>query len=231
VTEIAENLLPNEEVRLEVRKHWIAPARDSVWAALMIIGAILLGWISPNQEEGLFGTVGRLLDLVRTGLFVFGVGWIIYNIVAWRTAQFAVTNLRVLRYEGLVRRRTSETLLTKISDTRLNVPFLGKALGYGDIRIMTGSGDAGADLFQTITDPVKFRNAAMTEMTRDRTPSVATPPPAAPSPAAQGPTAAPAPASASDLSATLTQLAELRDKGVITAEEFEAKKADILSRI
>jgi hypothetical protein len=30
---------------------------------------------------------------------------------------------------------------------------------------------------------------------------------------------------------TLTRLAELRDSGVISAEEYEAKKAEILSRI
>jgi hypothetical protein len=30
---------------------------------------------------------------------------------------------------------------------------------------------------------------------------------------------------------TLTRLAELRDSGAITAEEYEAKKAEILSRL
>ena len=220
MAEIAQNLLPNEEVRFESHKHWMAPARDSLWAALMIIGAIVLGWVSPNQEGGLFGAVGRILDLFRVGLFVFGVGWIIYNVVVWRTAQFAVTTMRVLRYEGLVQRRTSETLLTKVTDTRLSVPLVGKALGYGDVKIMTGSGEAGADNFKTITRPVEFRNAAMVEMTRDRT--VAAPPAAG---------TAPAPAGAAELSDTLASLADLRDKGVITPEEFEAKKAEILSRM
>ncbi len=43
--------------------------------------------------------------------------------------------------------------------------------------------------------------------------------------------AAPAPAAAPDLTAQLQQLASLRDAGVLTDEEFAAKKADILSRI
>jgi hypothetical protein len=237
VAEIAQNLLPNEEVRFESHKHWMAPARDSLWAALMIIGAILLGWVSPNQEGGLFGAVGRILDLIRVGLFVFGVGWIIYNVVVWRTAQFAVTNMRVLRYEGLVQRRTSETLLTKVTDTRLSVPLVGKALGYGDVKIMTGSGEAGADNFKTITRPVEFRNAAMVEMTRDRT----VPPGAAGGPSAgaaaataavaAAPGAAPAPAGTAELADTLARLADLRDKGAITPAEYEAKKTEILSRM
>ena len=34
------------------------------------------------------------------------------NIVTWRTAEFGVTNLRVLRYKALVQKRSSETLLS-----------------------------------------------------------------------------------------------------------------------
>jgi hypothetical protein len=37
--------------------------------------------------------------------------------------------------------------------------------------------------------------------------------------------------SSSDVTATLGQLAQLRDAGAITAEEFEAKKVELLARI
>jgi Bacterial PH domain/Short C-terminal domain len=49
------------------------------------------------------------------------------------------------------------------------------------------------------------------------------PPPAAPEPAASNP--------ADDLGATLERLAGLRDKGLITPEEYEAKKRDLLERM
>jgi uncharacterized membrane protein YdbT with pleckstrin-like domain len=53
-----------------------------------------------------------------------------------------------------------------------------------------------------------------------------------PAPAAGPAPAAAAPRSASEeLTATLERLAGLRDKGLITAEEYEAKKADILERM
>ncbi|WP_313624248.1 SHOCT domain-containing protein [Microbacterium sp.] len=49
---------------------------------------------------------------------------------------------------------------------------------------------------------------------------------------AAAPIAAPAPAAAApDLTAQLQQLAALREAGVLTEEEFAAKKADILARI
>jgi hypothetical protein len=46
-------------------------------------------------------------------------------------------------------------------------------------------------------------------------------------PAQQAP-AAPAPAAEPDYTAELEQLAQLRDQGVITAEDFEAKKKQLL---
>ena len=58
----------------------------------------------------------------------------------------------------------------------------------------------------------------------------AAPPP--PSPPAAPPSPAPEQrATSEELSATLERLAGLRDKGLITAEEFEAKKAQILERM
>jgi hypothetical protein len=49
--------------------------------------------------------------------------------------------------------------------------------------------------------------------------------PTPPSPAAAAPSAAP------DIMGQLRQLGELRDAGVLTTEEFELKKADLLSRL
>jgi uncharacterized membrane protein YdbT with pleckstrin-like domain len=55
---------------------------------------------------------------------------------------------------------------------------------------------------------------------------------AAPSTPAAPPTTAPAPPSAADqLTATLESLAALRDRGLITPEEYEAKKRDLLERM
>ena len=45
---------------------------------------------------------------------------------------------------------------------------------------------------------------------------------------AQAPPPAAAPAAAPDYAAELAKLAQLRDQGVITAEDFEAKKKQIL---
>jgi hypothetical protein len=238
---LSDNLIPNETVLFQAHKHWVAPIRASLVAIALILLAGLLGIIKPSGD-GFLGWIGSVLGLIQWGLVIAGGVWIAYNIVLWRTAQFAVTNLRVLRYEGLIRRRTSETLLSSVTDVRVVVGLLGRQLGYGDIRIVTGAGEAAADSFISITQPLEFRNAMMArrmaaEGAVDAAASVAGRPavaaPAAPAAAptlAPGPTPAPV-AGTADAAAAIRQLGELRDQGLISAEEFEAKKRELLARI
>lgn len=225
---IAQNLITDEQVTLEAQKHWIAPVRDSVIPALMIVGAGVVRALSPSWD-GLFSFVGGLMDLLSVGLFLGGIGWIVYNVFNWRTARFAVTNLRVMREEGLIKHRSSATMLTSLSDVRTNQGFLGKQLGFGDIVIYSQSGDAGVDHFRSITQPMEFRNAIMGQKTALATPAAPLASPAAAAPVAAGP--AVAASSSADAADALARLADLRDRGAITAEEFEAKKTEILARM
>ncbi len=224
---IAQNLIGNETIEFSSKKHWIAPVRDSAIPVLLLIGAYLINWISPDAESGLFSTIGNLLDLVRAGLVVVAIGWIVYNVIVWRTAEFAVTNLRVVREEGFISRRSSATLLSSVSDVRSKVGLLGKSVGYGDLEIFTQSGSAGADRFKTITQPEAFRNAILTHKMGETGAATA---------AAAAPVSAPGPAPAApptsgDPAAALASLADLRDRGAITADEYEAKKTEILARM
>lgn len=230
---VADSLIADESIVFKSEKHWIAPIRASLVAGLMVLGALFLRAIAPSGD-GFFGWVGGVLELIAIGLLIAGIGWIAYNIVAWRTAEFAVTNMRVLREEGLVRRRNSTTLLSALSDVRTEVGFLGGRLGYGDILILTTSGGAGQDRFPCITKPIEFRKAIMEQkMAADKprgtspaSPAMgaSTPAPGADAPAGSSP-------SASDNAAALIGLAELRDQGLVTPEEYETKKAEILARM
>jgi uncharacterized membrane protein YdbT with pleckstrin-like domain len=254
MNELRQALLPGEEIIFETRKHWFAPIRDSLVAVVLIIGATILWLLAPPGGEGLFGSIGGFLgDLmwwVGLAALVVGVGWIIWNFVAWMSANFGVSNMRVLCYEGLLRKHSSETLLASITDVKLTVPALGGMLGFGDLTILTASGAEGSDKFTTIKRAGDFRTALQTAQTGSRNAPMATSAPiaaparnatAAPAPiAAPAPMAAPvtAPPAASsggqtseDAAASLERLADLHARGVITDAEFEAKKAELLGRI
>jgi uncharacterized membrane protein YdbT with pleckstrin-like domain len=228
---ITDKLLADETIVAETTKHWMAPVRDSWKPALLLIGALILRVLSPDDATGaITGGLETIIGWVVIGLVVVGIGWIVYNVIVWRTAAFAVTSMRVIREEGLLSKRSSATMLNAVTDVGMKVPFIGSRLGYGDLAIITSSGEMGADRFQTINGPEAFRTRILeAKMAREggapASALAAAAPPAAADAAAA--TAAPTP----DDVDTLTRLAELRDSGAITAEEYEAKKAEILSRL
>jgi Short C-terminal domain/Bacterial PH domain len=225
---IAKNLINDETVKFESKKHWMAPIQASGVAILMVLGAIVLRWLSPNGD-GFFGWLGSVADLVSVGLIIGGIAWIAYNIVAWQSAAFAVTNLRVMREEGLIQHRSSATMLSSLSDVKTQQSFLGKQMAFGDVFVYSQSGDSGVDRFRTITSPMEFRNAIMAEKSSRAAPAAPVP---APTPADISSAAAATAASASaDAATTLANLADLRDRGAITDAEFEAKKAELLARM
>jgi uncharacterized membrane protein YdbT with pleckstrin-like domain len=236
VAEIDEGLLANEQMVLRSNKHWFAPAADSKWAILMLLGVAVLAWIEPNQvSDGFFSFIWRLVDLIQLGLFLGAIAWIVYNVIAWRTAEYGVTTLRVRGHEGLVRKRSTDTLLTSVTDVQQKVSAIGGALGFGNLRIMTASGRAGDDNFTTMKGVEAFKKTILEQKQAASAPAAPAAPatPAAPAAPAQ---AAPAPVAAAagptpDPMAAINDLAKLRDSGAITNAEFEAKKADLLSRI
>jgi uncharacterized membrane protein YdbT with pleckstrin-like domain len=157
-----------------------------------------------------------------------GIGWFVYNVVAWRTAAYYVTNQRVLGHEGLIRRRSTDTLLTSISDVRVTISIVGRALGYGNIRIISTAGEAGEDTFRSMYQVESFKNEILEQKAGTAASAIA-PYPDVTAPLPPAPTASTR--TALEVTQVLGELAKLRDIGAITAEEYDAKKAELLSRI
>jgi hypothetical protein len=231
VNELDANLLTGEQIVLQTTKHWFSPIRASLVAILMVLAAGVVRWLSPTGE-GIVGSIGGLFDLVSTGLLLVAIAWIVYNVAVFLSANFGVTNMRVLRYEGIIRRRSSETLLTMLTDVQLTEPLLGRMLGFGDLRILTASGSAGVDVFETVKAAAALRTAIQEQksvalgMGATIQPTQPGPPVSAPSASA-----ASAPATADDAAKALAALGDLHTQGLITDEEYAAKRSEILARI
>ncbi len=225
MADVDDRLISGEKVALSTSKHWFALVADSKWAILMIVAALVAAWLQSDSTTGVGGFFNRSLGLIQQALWLGAIAWIVYNFIAWRTAEYHVTNRRVLGREGLIRQRTTDTLLTSIADVKTVIPAIGRMLGYGNIRIVTASGEAGVDNLTSIRSVDAFQREILEQKTgaAASTRSADAPPVAA--------RAAPTGSSSAEVTATLGDLAKLRDAGAITAEEFEAKKAELLARI
>jgi hypothetical protein len=117
--------------------------------------------------------------------------------------------------------------------------------GFGDLDILTAS-ESGISRLRMLRQPDDFKRAmldAKHDLELELSGARPLPSPAlraaAPAPApvpAATPANAPAPPatspmSADDVTRTLASLADLRDRGAISADEYEAKKAELLRRL
>ena len=239
-----------EQVLRRDHQHWfvvVADARYAIFAWLLAIALLILSGAIPNDAgtQGLRQVIGyAVLVLVVGGLLYFG-----WQLLRWQNEEFAVTTRRVLKTEGVLNKSIVDSSLEKINDAILTESIVGRIFGFGNLEILTAS-ELGISKLEMLRQADDFKRAMLDakhelelELSGGRpmpgpalrspaptlaggapvtVPTIPPPPPAAP--------AAPS-MSADDVTRTLANLADLRDRGAISAEDYEAKKADLLRRL
>lgn len=245
----ADTLLADgERIALRRRQHFLATIVDGriPWAVFLV---------------GLFLVIVRAAWLRSNGLLEQVVGWaalvaIVAGLVllareywAWYAQDYIVTNRRVLKVEGIINKRSADSSLEKINDAVLEQNLFGRIFGYGDLDIMTAT-DIAVDRYRMLAGAPSFKKIMLDqkhslelEVSRSMAPAMRAPSPPAAYAAPAAPYAAPAAAAApapapapramtpDEVTKALGDLADLRDRGAISGEEFEAKKAELLGRL
>jgi uncharacterized membrane protein YdbT with pleckstrin-like domain len=224
-----ESLLArDEQILYRARQHWLAPASDSVRPAVLVLAGLLLLIAQLNVGPG--GLISTIWTALWAILLLVGLGWIGIIYGTWHAEEYLITTRRALKIEGLLDKKASDSSLEKINDAVLSQGLLARLLHYGDLEILTASEEA-IDCYQMLAHPVDFKKAMLNakntlEDGGRQVPSSAW---------STGPTpvsvAAGHQMSSDDVTRTLAQLADLRDKGAITQAEYESKKADLLGRL
>jgi uncharacterized membrane protein YdbT with pleckstrin-like domain len=195
-----EQLLPGEELILVAHPHILVLSRS-----------ILLTFLSGIVISGLAYTLQifwLLLFLLAPALYLFWE-WLVRM-----RSEFVVTDLRVVKQEGVFAKTCFDASLDKINNVFHEQDLLGRMFGYGHVGLETAS-EQGVTLFRFIPDPVQFKNCILDRRER-RTAAVI---------------GAKSPRSREEIPQLLEKLATLRDKNIITAAEFEAKKKRLLDEL
>lgn len=146
----------------------------------------------------------------------------------WLNERYIITNRRVMEVRGIVNKHVRDSALEKVNDVELDQSVIGRLLGYGTVQIITGS-DIGMNLFRRISNPVRFKREMLNAKERladDQLPGLPSeksiPQPAVGTGPAGGETR---------ISDLLIELDGLREKGILSEEEFQAKKKELLARL
>jgi Bacterial PH domain/Short C-terminal domain len=254
-------LSTGERITYRNKQHPFVAIWGARYAVLAIVIAAVLLWVGSNMDpNGAVGTLKTTLGLVALILFIGGIAVAIWNGLRYLNQEYVLTNRRVIQVEGVLNRNSTDSALEKINDAVLSQSIFGRMFDFGDLTILTAS-EAGIDKMRMLRSPIAFKKAMLDakhefEVGMERegwapgppiragsgAPTGATSGGAGPAgaPTAQGTAAAPvaaAPATPApradpaEVTRTLASLADLRDRGAITPDEYEQKKADLLSRL
>ena len=193
-----------ENVVIVIRSHWLL----IVWPIILIVIGFVLGI--------LIGGYGYIIPFVL-------ICYLWYKIIQRKNNLWAVTNLRIIDEFGVFTLNSKESPLDKINNVSYNQTLFGRLLGYGNVQIQTAA-EIGSTTYSMVEKPKELKDT-ITEMqeaykksqilsqAQELARAISTGPPIQ---------------SKSDISAELERLFELKQKGILSEEEFTAGKKKIL---
>ena len=202
-------LIEGEELVLDLRPHWIALARAVLIALVVAVAWFLLLRNLPD------GTTGDVLRWIIIGVGAIMLIWYaLRDLVEWLTSNFVVTTDRVIHREGFIAKRSMEVPLEAINDVRFQQGVFERIIGAGTLVIHSAS-EAGRQEFADVRDPEMVQKTVyhQGELNQQRMRGSGQAVPQAPS-----------------MTTELQRLADLRERGVLTEDEFQEQKARILGR-
>lgn len=225
-----DSLLGRDEQILYVARQHIFVLIANILTELVLIAVLVAAGVASNMAfsnstSPLVGNMTAsnliLLICVVISVIVMISGFIDY--LRWNTEQYVVTDRRVIQVRGILNKLVIDSSLEKINDVELRQSLIGRMMNFGTVEILTASTEEGINVMDRIEAPLEFKKAMLDAKHQHERgygyldPQGYPPPRQALSPA--------------DIQRTLEELAALRERGILSPAEFEAKKRELLSRI
>jgi hypothetical protein len=225
----ASLLATGERVLLVRQRHWLTFLEAGRWFVLALgIGVLVALLDQAVPDDGLVGFLGTLLDWGFALFFLIGLAGVGWYFLAWRIERYLVTTRRVIEAGGVINKYSRDTSLDAITDMIVGHPWLGRIVGYGEIDLLTAS-EAGTSKIRFLPEADGFKKALL-DAKHEHELDVGG------GRVLQEAVASAQPAkdhnlSADELDSALSRLGELRDRGLLTQSEFDAKKRELLDRL
>ena len=196
-------LVEGEELVFDLRPHWIALVMPAVaTVATLAVMVVLYETFDEPVLDMVVGIAGTL----------FLLAYPVRKVVDWLTSHFVVTSDRIIHRRGFIAKYSMEVPLEAINDVRFEQGVIDRVIGAGTLVVQSAS-EAGRQVFDHIRKPEEVQKTIyhQGELNQQRmmTGSVAG-------------------RSSHSAASELERLADLRARGVLTEEEFQAQKRRIL---
>jgi len=202
------NLLNDAEVIvLDLRPHWWFFAKPLFLLIVAIaLGVVALAFDAPSAANLIVGLA-----------IVVAIIWLGVRYVVWATTNFVVTSDRLISRSGVLTRQGIEIPLERINTVFFRQNLWERFIRSGDLEIESAS-EQGSSKFTDIRRPLNVQNEIYRQMEGnenrkfDRVGKNLSGP-------------------GLSIPEQIEKLDELRRNGVLTDEEFDSKKAELLRRL
>lgn len=200
----------DEEIVTDLKPHlWFLIPDLVLELVLVAIGVALAQFVNPGN-----GSLNGWINWFALLLAVVGAIRFVWTYLQWANTHFVVTTDRLIYRSGVVAKKGKEIPLERINDIAFNQTIFERLVGAGDLLIESG-GEQGQQRFTNVRRPFDVQNEIYRQIERS---------------------------SARDMDRMagrrqlsvpeqIEKLNDLREKGVISQAEFEAKKAQLLDQI
>jgi uncharacterized membrane protein YdbT with pleckstrin-like domain len=198
------DLKKDENVILIIRPHWVV----LVWPTILTVIGIILGI--------LIGTYGYFIPFIL-------ICYMGYKIVQRNNNLWAVTNLRVIDEFGVFSHNSKESPLDKINNVTYKQSLWGRMFGYGNVQIQTAA-EIGSTTYYTVEKPKELKDTITQMQEEYKLSQIRT----QAEELAKAISTGRKEQSKTDVAAELEKLFDLRQKGILTEQEYNARKKKIL---
>jgi uncharacterized membrane protein YdbT with pleckstrin-like domain len=200
----------SEEIVIDRKPHlWFL-----VKPILAVIAASALAIAAANFINPGAGDKNGWITWAGVVLVAIALLWLLEEFLRWRTINFVVTTDRLIYRSGLFSKQGKEIPLERINDISFKQSIWERLIGAGDLLIESG-GEQGQQRFYNVKKPFHVQNEIYRQIERTQARDMDRM------------------AGRRELSVPeqIEKLAELRDKGLLTPAEFDAKKLQLLDKI
>jgi len=203
-----KNLLgENEHIIFVTRQHWLVLLGQILAKSVLALGLVILITLIWRiwLPHALVPLAYLLLILPLLGL--------LRNVIIWTSRQYIVTDWRVIQISGVFSKEVTDSSLEKVNDVKLEQSLGGRLLDYGDLEILTAS-ELGVNRFTHVGQPIHFKTAMLNAKEK-----------------LEHGQAGLGRRSGVDIAGPIEQLDNLRGQGLLTEEEFQQQKAQVLAKL
>jgi len=198
-----------EDIVLDLHPHW----EYFIKSGAALVASLALGvFMLVNEWEGPSLAVAGVLVLVS-------LGWVGVTYAKWVTTNFVITTDRLIYRHGVLSKHGVEIPLERVNTVFFSQTILERMLGSGDL-VIESAGEMGRQSFSNVRKPSAIQNEIYKQMEANENrkfdriggPASGRPP-------------------GDSIPDQIAQLDQLRQQGVLTQAEFDAKKQQLLDKM